>query len=79
MNKHIFKTSFSYFIAFSYILHSAADLKKSEKLVFFSVGIVFKKIKTRKTEKKRDLIAKKIRKKIRKNDLFSAKTRKNEI
>jgi hypothetical protein len=37
--KHVFKTSFGYFIAFSYILHSAADLKKSEKLVFFSAYV----------------------------------------
>jgi hypothetical protein len=36
--KHVFKTSFNCFFltVFScYILHSAADLKKSEKLVFF--------------------------------------------
>jgi hypothetical protein len=33
--KHVFKTSFSYFIAFSYILHTAADLKKFRKTRFF--------------------------------------------
>jgi hypothetical protein len=36
----VFKTSFGYFIAFSYILHSAADLKKNPKklvCVFFIV------------------------------------------
>jgi meiotically up-regulated gene 157 (Mug157) protein len=38
MNKKTrFKTSLSYFIALSYILHSAADLKKSEKTRFFRI------------------------------------------
>jgi hypothetical protein len=32
--KHAFKTSFSYFSTFSNILHGAAVLKNSEKLVF---------------------------------------------
>jgi hypothetical protein len=44
--KHVFKTRFSYFIAFSYILQSAADLKKSEKLVFF-LPMYFYQIKFR--------------------------------
>ena len=48
--KHVFKTSFSYFIAFSYILHSAADLKKTKNSFLFCLLIsnpirIFKKIK----------------------------------
>jgi hypothetical protein len=40
MNKeHIFKTSLSNLIAFSYILYSAADLKNRKNTFFFSVCV----------------------------------------
>jgi hypothetical protein len=39
--KHVFETGFSYFIAFSYILHSAADFKKKFRKTPFLTAYVF--------------------------------------
>jgi hypothetical protein len=37
--KRVFNISFSYFIAFSYTLHSETDLKKIRKTRFFSAYV----------------------------------------
>jgi hypothetical protein len=37
--KRVFNTSFSFFISFSYTLHSAADFKKIRKTRFFSAYV----------------------------------------
>ncbi len=42
--KRVFKTNFSYFIAFSYILHSAADLKNPTFLISSGSQFILKKV-----------------------------------